>query len=82
MEDDNSLSERVRSVVEAVLVPLIERDGGAVQFVRREGDRVVLKMGGACAGCPGRPFTLAHVVLPAIQRADPSVARIDVEPML
>jgi Fe-S cluster biogenesis protein NfuA len=71
----------LRGVLDDVISPLIERDGGSIELVGLEPEhhRVLVRMGGACAGCPGRSLTLEYVVLPALRRADPSIQHIDVE---
>jgi Fe-S cluster biogenesis protein NfuA len=42
-------------------------------IVRRSGDVVEVRFGGACRGCPGQAYTLKGVVLPALQATDPTV---------
>ena len=49
--------------------PLVEVDGGTVELVAFDESTVTLKLGGACAGCPGQQFTKAHVLEPVLQRA-------------
>jgi Fe-S cluster biogenesis protein NfuA len=68
----------LRRVLDDVIAPLIERDGGSIELVRFEPEhhRALVRMGGACAGCPGRSLTLEHVVLPALRRADPSIQHV------
>lgn len=38
--------------------PAVQADGGDIELERIEGDRVVLKMAGACDGCPMATQTL------------------------
>jgi Fe-S cluster biogenesis protein NfuA len=56
-----------------VIAPLVAIDHGTVSLVRRTGDVVEVRFGGACKGCPGQSYTLKGVLLPALQAADPSV---------
>lgn len=56
-----------------VIAPLVALDHGTVSLVRRAGDVVEVRFGGACKGCPGQSYTLKGVLLPALQAADPSV---------
>lgn len=60
--------DEVESVIEQHLRPLVEADGGTIELVELEGKRVVLRLEGTCAGCPGKPFTLAGVLEPALRR--------------
>lgn len=68
----------LRTLVESVLAPLVARDGGRLTWVRRVGDVVEVRLGGACLGCPGRRDTLDTVLLPALRGVDPSVASVRV----
>jgi len=63
--------ERAEQVIRDILRPLVEADGGAIELVDvRDGDgEVVVRLYAACAGCPGAPYTTAHVVEPALKRA-------------
>jgi Fe-S cluster biogenesis protein NfuA len=70
--DDSAL----RTVLDEVVSPLAAVDNGRVTFVRRLGDVVEVRFGGACRGCPGQGFTLKGVVLPALQRVDATVREV------
>lgn len=63
------MQDRAAELVERVLKPLIEADGGTIELVEVSGKQVVIRLSGACAGCPGMPYTLAHVVEPAVRHA-------------
>lgn len=79
MDEQSSAPIDPRVVVENVLAPVIERDGGSIEFVRVDGNGAVIRLGGACNGCPGRSMTIEHVILPALRRADPAIERVTVE---
>lgn len=77
--DEASVDEALRRVLDDVVAPLIRRDGAELTWVRRADDVVELRAGGSLRGCPGRQWTLRHVVLPALRRAHPSVRDVRVE---
>ncbi len=69
MSDEAALTRTVSEVV----APLVAADNGTVTLVRRTGDVVEVRFGGACRGCPGQTYTLKGVLLPALQATDPTV---------
>ncbi len=72
MSDENPHRALQETLTEVVL-PLVTADNGTVAFVRRQGDVVEVRFGGACRGCPGQSYTLKGVVLPALQAVDGTV---------
>lgn len=70
-----SRRERIEEVVETVLNPLLEKDGGAAEVVAFEDDVLTLRLTGALQGCPGTPYVKRGVIEPAIRK----VAGPDVE---
>ncbi len=62
-------------LIEDVLQPLIEADGGRVELVSVERDEVVLRLSGTCSGCPGRSCTTSEVIEPLVKKVlGPSVS--------
>ena len=53
-----------KKVVEAIdmVRPSIQNDGGDIDFVRMEGNKVFVKLRGACAGCMMAEMTLKNGV--------------------
>lgn len=68
----------LRRAVDAVLAPMVARDGGELRWVRRDGDVVEVSLGGAYVGGPGQRDVIDGVVLPALRAIDPSVASVRV----
>jgi Fe-S cluster biogenesis protein NfuA len=60
------MASRISELVETIVRPLVEADGGTVELVEESAGRVVLRLGGACAGCPGLPYTRGHVIQPLL----------------
>lgn len=69
MPDDAPITRTLSEVI----APLVAADNGTLTFVRRSGDTVEVRFGGACRGCPGQSYTLKGVILPALQAVDASV---------
>jgi NifU-like protein len=59
--------EIVRELIDVVLRPLIESDGGSIDLVEASRERVVVRLLKACAGCPGAQFTKSGVIEPAVR---------------
>jgi len=55
---------------------ILMRDGGDLDFVRLEGDAVVVRLKGACAGCPRAALDLKGVVEALLRRRFPAVREV------
>ena len=53
-----------KKVIEAIdmVRPSLQNDGGDIDFVRMEGNKVFVKLRGACAGCMMAEMTLKNGV--------------------
>ena len=63
-----ALEQRAKQLIDEVVRPLIAADGGEIELVRIVDKRVVVRLSGMCAGCPGRTYTLAGIIEPAAQK--------------
>jgi NifU-like protein len=54
--------DQAEKVIAEVLRPLIEADGGQIELLEASSRRVVLRLTGACGGCPGKPYTVGRVI--------------------
>jgi Fe-S cluster biogenesis protein NfuA len=72
--------EEVEGVLEALVRPVIEADGGTIELVSVEGASVTVHMEGACAGCPGRPYTRAGLIEPALRKALGQRVEVEIAP--
>ncbi|MDD9942381.1 MAG: NifU family protein [Myxococcales bacterium] len=68
LADADSVEDAVKHVIDRVLRPLIEADGGAIELIEVTEAEIVIRLTGACSGCPGRPYTLDHVIRPALRK--------------
>ena len=56
-----TLEEQVKAMLEA-LRPMLQQDGGDLEFVKMEGKTVTLKLVGHCGSCPYAMLTLKHTI--------------------
>jgi Fe-S cluster biogenesis protein NfuA len=64
----SDLLDRAERVVQRLVRPLVVADGGDVQVVTCTNLGVVIRLGGACSGCPGRPYTLSRLIEPVMRQ--------------
>ena len=55
-------------LVDEVLRPLIAADGGTIELVGLVDRKLVVRLTGTCAGCPGRPYTLGRIIEPVAKK--------------
>lgn len=56
-----NLEQKVKEALEYIR-PSLQNDGGDIEFVRLEGNKVHVKLQGACAGCMMAQMTLKNGV--------------------
>jgi Fe-S cluster biogenesis protein NfuA len=70
----------MRQQVEEVLKevrPMLQRDGGDIELVDvKEDGKVLVKLRGACAGCPGATMTLKMGVERILKEKVPGVTEV------
>ena len=57
MTDEKTFEQKVQAVIDEVR-PMLQSDGGDCEVVGYEGNKVKIRLQGACAGCPGAAMTL------------------------
>ena len=63
------MQEQAEQLIAEYLRPLVEADGGKIELLEVTDNRiVVVRLSGACAGCPGQPYTLTRVIEAAIKQ--------------
>ncbi|MBR6734961.1 MAG: NifU family protein [Kiritimatiellae bacterium] len=69
-----NLEEQVKEKLDA-LRPMLQADGGDLEFVKMEGKTVFLKLVGHCGSCPYALLTLKEGIESALKREiDPELA--------
>jgi NifU-like protein len=79
MTSSSPLETQARRLIDDVLRPLIAADGGQIELVSVTEARLVVKLTGTCAGCPGRPYTLSGVVERAARKYLSPTIQVDTE---
>ena len=70
------MGEKVAEILEKVR-PILQRDGGDVELVDVNQDGVVLvRLKGACQGCPGATMTIKAVIENLLVKEVPGVTRV------
>ncbi|MGL5330406.1 MAG: NifU family protein [Peptostreptococcaceae bacterium] len=70
------MSEKVEKALEKVR-PILQRDGGDVELVDVNQDGVVLvRLQGACKGCPGATMTIKAVIENLLVKEVPGVTQV------
>ena len=68
--------EKVKAALEEVR-PMLQADGGDVEFVEIEGNVVKVRLQGHCAGCPMAQMTLQRGIEARLKEAVPEVERVE-----
>ncbi len=69
------MEDKVKEVIEKIR-PLLQRDGGDIEFVSYNDGIVKVKLRGACCGCPMSQMTLKAVVERQIKNEVPEVKSV------
>ncbi len=74
------MEEHVKKVIEEKINPMLATHGGGCEYIGIRSDNVVLvKLQGACGGCPSAMITLKGFVLEVLRENIPEI--VDVEPV-
>ena len=67
-----TLEEQVKECLET-LRPMLQADGGDLEFIKMEGKVVTLKLVGHCGSCPYAMMTLKQGVESRLRQIDPEL---------
>jgi Fe-S cluster biogenesis protein NfuA len=70
------METKIREVIENQIRPLLQRDGGDIEFVSLDNKTVKVRLRGACAGCPASQMTLQLGVERLLREEVPDVERV------
>ena len=74
-----TMEEKIKKVIEEVR-PYLQGDGGDVEFVKLTEDNVVVvRLKGACHGCPGAMMTLKMGIERKIREVVPEIKEVIAE---
>ncbi len=75
----HSKEQQLRSLVENLSAYIEQFHGGSVEFVSLEGNRLTVRLGGACLGCPLLPSTLHGWVAGTVRQFFPDIEVVAAE---
>ena len=67
-----NLEQQVKAMLD-VLRPMLQNDGGDLEFVKMEGKTVTVKLIGHCGTCPYAMLTLKQGIEAKLQELDPEI---------
>ncbi|MBL7073473.1 MAG: NifU family protein [Candidatus Omnitrophica bacterium] len=70
------MEEKIRQAIEKVR-PLLQRDGGDIEFVEVKENVVKVRLKGACSGCPMSQMTLKSVVEQTLKKEVPEIEKVE-----
>ncbi|MFO8056053.1 MAG: NifU family protein [bacterium] len=70
------MKEKVEEILKEVR-PMLQRDGGDIELIEvKDNGQVLVKLQGACAGCPGATMTLKMGVERILKEKVPGVTEV------
>ena len=63
----------IQRVLEEVIAPLVQADGGRLFVLQLDDDLVALHLAGRFSGCPGNDLVARRIIEPAIAAVAPGV---------
>ena len=71
------MEQKIREALDQIR-PILQRDGGDLEFVEMTEDNVVrVRLQGHCAGCPGATMTLKAVIEKILKENFPEVKAVE-----
>lgn len=70
------MEAKVKQMLEKIR-PMLQADGGDVEFVSIEGGVVKVRLKGACAGCPMSQMTLKQGIEKLLKKEIPEVKSVE-----
>ena len=75
MAEEKSFEEQVKEAIEQIR-PVLQADGGDCEIAGFDGNKVLLRLKGACAGCPGAQMTLKMGVEHILKESFPELREV------
>ena len=71
------MEQKIREALDQIR-PILQRDGGDLEFVELTDDNVVkVRLQGHCAGCPGAQMTIKGVVERILKESYPQIKGVE-----
>ena len=75
----NPINDRIKSVLENRINPMLKGDGGGVKLTDFKDGVVMIKLTGACAGCPMAQMTIQNGIERILKEEIPEIKRVEAE---
>lgn len=69
--------EKIKEVLNEEISPKLQVDGGDVELVEVDGNKVKVKLKGSCAGCPMSQITMTNTVERYLKSEVPEVEAVE-----
>jgi Fe-S cluster biogenesis protein NfuA len=69
------MEDEIKKTLEKIR-PMLQMDGGDVEYVEIAGDTLKVRLKGACHGCPMSQMTLQHAIEKTIKKDFPSINKV------
>lgn len=63
------MREKIAEIIRETIQPLVQVDGGEISLISVDDGKIVLRISGMCAGCPGNVYTKKRLIEPLIKEA-------------
>lgn len=74
--EDSSLVQQIKRILDKEIRPVLQLDGGDIQFVGIEASTLYVRFKGACSGCPSSSATLKHGVETRIKEVFSEISQV------
>lgn len=78
-ENNHSKEEQIKALLERLSAYVEQFHGGSVEFVSLDGNKLTVRLGGACLGCPLLPSTLQGWVAGTVHQFFPELNVVSAE---
>jgi Fe-S cluster biogenesis protein NfuA len=79
MPANHTTEEQVKTLLDKISAYVEQFHGGSVEFVSFDGNKLEVRLGGACLGCPLSPATLHGWVAGTVHQFFPNVQVVSAE---
>jgi len=77
--DNHTSEEQLQALIEKISAYVEQFHGGSVEYVSFDGNKLEVRLGGACLGCPLSPSTLQGWVAGTVHQFFPDIRVVAAE---
>ncbi|MCX6350939.1 MAG: NifU family protein [Bacteroidetes bacterium] len=78
-DNDDDITKKIKEILANSVRPVVEMDGGAIDFKSFNEGKVTLSLRGSCSGCPSSAVTLKGGIESLLKRMIPEVTEVVAE---